>query len=79
MATAKRTRKPKAEKAAKYESVAATAKSAPDTKISARAADINEAVSARAYELYARRGYTHGHDFDDWLRAESEVLGSSGA
>jgi Protein of unknown function (DUF2934) len=31
-------------------------------------------VAARAYELYLERGGISGHDFDDWLRAEAEVL-----
>ena len=35
---------------------------------------IYDGVSARAYELFAQRGYQHGQHFDDWLRAESEIL-----
>jgi HSP20 family protein len=31
-------------------------------------------VSSRAYELFAQRGYAHGNHFDDWVRAESEIL-----
>jgi hypothetical protein len=31
-------------------------------------------IAARAYELYERRGRKHGHDVDDWLRAERELL-----
>jgi HSP20 family protein len=36
--------------------------------------DIYNAISNRAYELFAQRGYAHGHHFEDWLRAESELL-----
>jgi hypothetical protein len=28
----------------------------------------------RAYELYESRGRKPGHDVQDWLRAESEIL-----
>ena len=31
-------------------------------------------ISSRAYELFAQRGYSHGQHFEDWLRAESEIL-----
>jgi len=30
-------------------------------------------IAARAYELYAQRGYQEGHDRDDWLEAEREA------
>jgi len=36
--------------------------------------DLNKKIAARAYELFERRGKIHGHDVDDWLRAESEVV-----
>ncbi len=32
-----------------------------------------EKVRCRAYELYEQRGRVHGHELDDWLRAESEI------
>jgi len=38
------------------------------------AAEIKRAVDRRAYELFESRGYEHGHDHEDWLRAESELL-----
>jgi len=31
-------------------------------------------IAARAYELYEQRGATHGHDVDDWLQAERELV-----
>lgn len=34
-----------------------------------------EIIRRRAYELFEKRGYQHGHDLDDWLRAEAEVMG----
>ena len=32
------------------------------------------AIARRAYELLEARGREHGHDWEDWLRAESELL-----
>jgi Protein of unknown function (DUF2934) len=34
---------------------------------------ITEAIARRAYELFLARGEQHGHDLDDWLRAEREL------
>jgi len=36
--------------------------------------EIYNAIRNRAYDLFARRGYVHGQHFQDWLRAESEIL-----
>jgi Protein of unknown function (DUF2934) len=38
-------------------------------------AELEERIRRRAYQLYERRGYVHGHAFDDWLEAKAEVLG----
>ncbi len=32
------------------------------------------AITRRAYELFEMRGREHGHDWEDWFRAESEVV-----
>jgi hypothetical protein len=32
-----------------------------------------EAINLRAYEYFLERGCEHGHDLEDWLRAEVEV------
>ena len=32
-----------------------------------------EAIALRAYELFEARQYQHGHDLDDWLKAEDEL------
>jgi hypothetical protein len=32
-----------------------------------------EEISHRAYELYLERGGDHGHDVDDWVKAEKEL------
>lgn len=33
-----------------------------------------ELIRGRAYELYERRGREDGHDLEDWLEAEAEIL-----
>jgi hypothetical protein len=35
---------------------------------------LEQAIRHRAYELYLQRGMAHGHDVDDWLQAEAEVV-----
>ena len=34
----------------------------------------DEQIAARAYQLYLERGRTDGHDVDDWLQAEYELI-----
>jgi len=31
-------------------------------------------IEKRAFALYQQRGGNHGYDFDDWLRAEREIM-----
>jgi hypothetical protein len=33
-----------------------------------------EQIQARAYRLFVERGRRHGHDVDDWLQAEYELM-----
>ena len=37
--------------------------------------DLHERITARAYELYAQRGWREGCALEDWLDAEREILG----
>lgn len=37
--------------------------------------DVQTRIARRAYELFEERGREHGHDQEDWLRAEQEILG----
>jgi len=37
-----------------------------------------EQIATRAFELFLQRGREDGHDLDDWLQAEREVLGTPG-
>jgi len=36
-----------------------------------------EEIAALAHKLWAERGYQHGHDAEDWLRAEQALLGKT--
>ena len=36
--------------------------------------EVQLAIARRAYELFEARGREHGHDCEDWFRAESELL-----
>ena len=37
-------------------------------------AELQEQIRSRAYEIYQQRNRTEGHDVDDWLQAEAEVI-----
>ncbi len=36
--------------------------------------DLGSRIAERAYELYTQRGQDHGHDLEDWLEAERQIL-----
>ena len=38
-------------------------------------AELEDRIRTRAYHLYEKREYAHGHALDDWLEAKAEVLG----
>ena len=46
----------------------------PGDPILELAQEINDLIAHRAYELFEARGFAHGYDREDWLRAESEIL-----
>jgi len=35
---------------------------------------VQKRIALRAYELYLQRGGTDGHEVEDWLQAEQEIL-----
>jgi len=35
----------------------------------------HERIARRAYDLFTARGAEHGHDVEDWLAAERELIG----
>ena len=39
--------------------------------------NVEDEIRRRAYEIYEERGGEHGHDLDDWVRAEAEVTGTT--
>ncbi len=36
---------------------------------------LHERIARKAFELYEQRGWQHGHDLDDWLKAERLIFG----
>jgi len=36
-------------------------------------------MRVRAYRFFEERGYEHGHDLEDWLRAKAEIFGKKPA
>ena len=45
---------------------------APDIWV--RLADLEGQISRQAYQRFVARGRESGHDMDDWLQAEADVL-----
>jgi hypothetical protein len=45
-----------------------------EVKKNASTLDLEEEIRLRAYQLYEERGYTPGHENEDWLVAEREIL-----
>jgi DUF2934 family protein len=37
--------------------------------------DMDERIRLRAFQLFELRGREDGHDLDDWVAAETEILG----
>lgn len=52
----------------------ATTKKSPTLVTSTPSQSYEEQIRRRAYELYEARGREDGHDIEDWLRAESEII-----
>ena len=69
MVTSKRTRKPK------LVTSSPKPKAAPVERFPVT--NLEEAIRLRAYKIYEQRGREHGHDLDDWLLAEAEVVGKA--
>jgi hypothetical protein len=47
---------------------------APESKKNFPSVDLEAEIRRRAYELYEQRGCTPGHEDEDWLVAEREVV-----
>ncbi len=39
------------------------------------ATSLREQIETRAHEIYLARGAEAGHELDDWLQAEREIMG----
>jgi|HubBroStandDraft_6_1064221.scaffolds.fasta_scaffold57082_2 hypothetical protein len=46
----------------------------PDPRRNLVPINMDDEIRRRAYELYEQRGSSSGHETEDWLTAESEVL-----
>lgn len=47
--------------------------------VAALLGEIQDSIAVRAYHLYEARGSGHGHDTEDWIRAESELIDNAAA
>jgi Protein of unknown function (DUF2934) len=45
----------------------------PPTTVTSEPQELEQQISQHAYELYEARGREHGHELEDWLRAEEEI------
>ncbi|HEV2732269.1 MAG TPA: DUF2934 domain-containing protein [Terriglobales bacterium] len=45
---------------------------------SQKPAELEDQIRRRAYELYEQRGRVDGHELEDWLQAEAELLSVKG-
>src|SRR3954470_139066 len=39
-----------------------------------RMSDLHKLIAQRAYQLFAARGFGHGHELGDWLQAEAQLM-----
>jgi Protein of unknown function (DUF2934) len=46
-----------------------------DSRATVRPINLEQEIRRRAYELSEKRGFSSGHETEDWLAAEQEVLG----
>lgn len=56
---------------------AAPAKSAKPIPVAASATRVHasqDRIRERAFEMFEMRGSSHGHDMQDWLHAERQIL-----
>src|SRR5690242_14892501 len=44
------------------------------SRAAVRRSPVTESIELRAYQIYLGRGGADGHDLDDWLQAERQVL-----
>jgi len=49
----------------------------PEHHLFDKTRDLHKLIARRAYRLFADSGFENGHDLDDWLNAERELLHSA--
>jgi hypothetical protein len=54
-----------------------SASAAPESKRKQAVVDVEGEIRQRAYQLYEQRGFVSGHENEDWLTAEREILARS--
>jgi hypothetical protein len=64
---------------AKVQPSASAVKMLPSEKNTETPLITEDAIAQRAYALYQARGCEHGHDVEDWLRAERELQEANNA
>lgn len=74
MIVSKVQKQPKLNKVAVVASKSSTAKAAPIAASTPRIQAAQRLISERAFQIFEKRGSQHGHDLQDWFRAERQVL-----
>jgi hypothetical protein len=46
----------------------------PPATVTSEPQEVENEIRLRAQELYEARGREDGHELDDWLRAEAEIM-----
>jgi hypothetical protein len=41
--------------------------------------DLRKKIEQQAYNLFVKRGGEHGHELEDWIQAEKEIVLKSGS
>lgn len=60
--------------AAKAPQPAIRLNASPISEVELKIRQLENQIAQRAYEFFEARGGEHGHDWEDWFRAESELL-----
>jgi hypothetical protein len=68
------TRKKTSASASAPTSIASKRKAAPKAAVAVKSIS-REEIAALAHRFWTERGRQHGHDAEDWLRAEQTLLG----
>jgi hypothetical protein len=77
MIVSKVQKRPKPNKVVVVAPKAAPAKSAKPAPVAASATRVHaspDRIRERAFEMFEMRGSSHGHDMQDWLHAERQIL-----